>query len=119
VIVKDPLSGAIHNVTVTQTADPKYLSSANAQNDYSRLSQVHSAQVCLLKAPVQKRQYMPFSTRRSSTRGTPPGLFGNTGLMITRSKSLNSYLRGDISSLLSVIESHGSRFGNPFYELMT
>jgi hypothetical protein len=33
---------------------------------------------------------MPFSTRRSSARGTPRGLFGNSGEMIDHSKSVSS-----------------------------
>jgi hypothetical protein len=41
-------------------------------------------------APVRKRQKMPFSTRRSSTRGTPRGLFGNNGWITDHSKSVKS-----------------------------
>jgi hypothetical protein len=33
---------------------------------------------------------MPFSTLRSSARGTPRGLFGKSGAMIDHSKSLSS-----------------------------
>ena len=36
---------------------------------------------------------MPFSTRRSSTRGTPRGLFGKSGWMIAHSSSLSSCRR--------------------------
>ena len=34
---------------------------------------------------------MPFNTRRSSTRGTPRGLFGSNGAMTLHSKSVSSY----------------------------
>ena len=37
---------------------------------------------------------MPFSTLRSSARGTPRGLLGKSGSMINHSKSLSSYRRG-------------------------
>jgi hypothetical protein len=33
---------------------------------------------------------MPFKTRRSSTRGTPRGLFGNKGWITDHSKSVKS-----------------------------
>jgi hypothetical protein len=35
-------------------------------------------------APVRSRQKMPLSTRRSSTRGTPRGLFRNSGWITVR-----------------------------------
>jgi hypothetical protein len=38
-------------------------------------------------APVRSRQNIPFKTRRSSTRGTPLGLFGNSGSITDHSKS--------------------------------
>ena len=41
--------------------------------------------------PVHSRQWIPFRTRRSSTRGTPRGLFGSRGAMIDQSKSITSY----------------------------
>jgi len=41
-------------------------------------------------APVRKRQNIPFNTRRSSTRGTPRGLFGNNGWITDHSKSVRS-----------------------------
>lgn len=34
---------------------------------------------------------MPLSTRRSSTRGTPRGLFGNNGWIVFHSNSVRSY----------------------------
>ena len=34
---------------------------------------------------------MPLSTRRSSTRGTPRGLLGNSGSITLHSKSVRSY----------------------------
>jgi hypothetical protein len=40
-------------------------------------------------APVRSRQKIPFNTRRSSTRGTPRGLFGNSGAITDHSKSVN------------------------------
>ena len=40
--------------------------------------------------PVLSRQSIPFSTLRSSARGTPRGLFGSNGCMIDHSKSDNS-----------------------------
>jgi hypothetical protein len=43
--------------------------------------------------PVRSRQKMPFKILRSSTRGTPRGLFGNSGSMIDHSKSVSSYRR--------------------------
>ena len=46
--------------------------------------------------PVRNRQRMPFSTRRSSTRGTPRGLFGSSGAMIDHSLSVSSYRRRTI-----------------------
>src|SRR4030081_3604212 len=36
--------------------------------------------------PVRSRQKMPLSTRRSSTRGTPRGFFGNSGWITDPSK---------------------------------
>ncbi len=41
--------------------------------------------------PDRKRQKMPFSTRRSSTRATPRDLRGNNGSMILHSASVRSY----------------------------
>lgn len=41
-------------------------------------------------APVRNRQRMPLIPLRSSTRGTPRGLLGNSGSMIAQSSSLNS-----------------------------
>src|SRR3974390_1405226 len=41
-------------------------------------------------APVRSRQKIPFSTRRSSTRGTPRGLFGSSGWITDHSKSVRS-----------------------------
>ena len=43
-----------------------------------------------LGAPERRNQNMPLSTRRSSTRFTPRGLFGNKGRMIDPSKSVKS-----------------------------
>lgn len=40
-------------------------------------------------APVRNRQRMPLMSRRSSTRGTPRGLFGKSGSMIAHSSSLS------------------------------
>ena len=40
--------------------------------------------------PVRKMEKMPLRTRRSSWRGTPRGLFGNTGAMIPNSTSAKS-----------------------------
>src|SRR6266699_4451949 len=36
---------------------------------------------------------IPFRTRRSSTRGTPRGLFGSSGAITPHSKSVSSYPR--------------------------
>jgi hypothetical protein len=41
-------------------------------------------------APERNTQKMPFSTRRSSARGTPRGLFGNIGFMAVHSWSVSS-----------------------------
>jgi hypothetical protein len=41
-------------------------------------------------APDRKTQRMPLRTRRSFTRGTPRGLFGNIGLMAAHSWSVSS-----------------------------
>jgi len=41
-------------------------------------------------APERKAQKMPFSTRGSSARGTPRGLFGSSGSMTDHSKSVRS-----------------------------
>ena len=41
-------------------------------------------------APVRSRQKMPFSARRSPTRGTPRGLVGSKGAITVHSKSLKS-----------------------------
>jgi hypothetical protein len=41
-------------------------------------------------APDRSIQKMPFSTRRSSTRGTPRGLLGSIGLMAVHSWSVSS-----------------------------
>src|SRR5579875_3392476 len=42
-------------------------------------------------APVRKTQKIPFRTRRSSTRGTPRGLFGSNGAITPHPKSVSSY----------------------------
>ena len=42
-------------------------------------------------APERSTQKMPFNTRRSSTRGTPLGLFGSKGSITRHSKSVRSY----------------------------
>jgi hypothetical protein len=42
-------------------------------------------------APDRNIQKMPLRTRRSSTLGTPRGLFGRNGLMAVHSKSVSSY----------------------------
>jgi transposase-like protein len=39
---------------------------------------------------VWNRQKIPFRTRRSSTRATPRGLFGNSGCITAHSKSVRS-----------------------------
>jgi hypothetical protein len=44
-------------------------------------------------APVRSTQNIPFKTRRSSTLGTPRGLFGSSGAITLHSKSLSSYPR--------------------------
>jgi hypothetical protein len=69
-------------------------------------------------APVRNRQKIPFKTRRSSTRGTPRGLFGNNGSITDHSKSDKSnraiaYLpaRENASQL--------NRLGNPVYGNVT
>src|SRR5262249_5948966 len=41
-------------------------------------------------APDRKTQKMPLRTLRSSTRGTPRGLFGSNGLMANHSQSVSS-----------------------------
>lgn len=41
--------------------------------------------------PDRSTQKIPFSTRRSSTRGTPRGLLGNSGSITCHSKSVTSY----------------------------
>jgi hypothetical protein len=41
-------------------------------------------------APVRSRQKMPFSTRRSSTRGTPRTFVGSSGWITDHSKSVRS-----------------------------
>jgi hypothetical protein len=51
---------------------------------------------------------MPFSTNRSSARGTPRGLFGSNGAMIDHSKSVNSYRRGRLL-IVSPVRSHLGR----------
>ncbi len=43
-------------------------------------------------APDRNIQKMPLRTRRSSTLGTPRGLFGRKGLMAVHLKSVSSYL---------------------------
>src|SRR5215469_15138069 len=42
-------------------------------------------------APDRSTQKMPFSTRRSSTRGTPRGSLGRSGSITRHSKSVRSY----------------------------
>jgi len=42
-------------------------------------------------APVRSTQKIPLSTRRSSTRGTPRGLFGKSGAITPHSKSVRWY----------------------------
>lgn len=37
------------------------------------------------RSPERRTQKMPLRTRRSFTRGTPRGLFGSTGLIVTHS----------------------------------
>jgi hypothetical protein len=61
---------------------------------------------------------MPFSTRRSSTLGTPRGLFGNTGWITDHSKSDKSK-RAMATSLNAEVESAFARFGNPVYGSVT
>src|SRR6478672_6239926 len=63
-------------------------------------------------APVRNRQKIPFNTRRSSTRGTPRGLFGNNGWITDHSKSDRSK-RAISSSRPTESESARHRFGNP------
>src|SRR3546814_6634597 len=45
----------------------------------------------LFRAPERSTQKMPFSTRLSSTRGTPRGLLGSSGSITHHSKSVRSY----------------------------
>jgi hypothetical protein len=40
--------------------------------------------------PVRSRQNMPLSTVRSSARGTPLGLLGSNGAMITAAKLIET-----------------------------
>ena len=68
-------------------------------------------------APVRSRQKMPFKTRRSSTRGTPRGLFGNKGWITDHSKSVRS--KRAIAKLLSELGPLFARFVNPFYGYVT
>jgi hypothetical protein len=68
-------------------------------------------------APVRSRQKIPFNTRRSSTRGTPRGLFGNNGWITHHSKSVRS--KRAMRSSFEALESGFDRFVNPFYEYVT
>ncbi|WP_299310433.1 hypothetical protein, partial [uncultured Croceicoccus sp.] len=45
---------------------------------------------------------MPFNTRRSSTRGTPRGLFGSKASMIDHSASVSSYRRSAIKPSITM-----------------
>jgi hypothetical protein len=59
----------------------------------SRFGWLHAALglSAAVDTPERSTQKMPFSTRRSSTRGTPRGLFGNSGSITRHSKSVRSY----------------------------
>ena len=58
--------------------------------------------------PERSRRKMPFRTRRSSKRGTPFGLFGNSGMITRQPKSVSLYL-----PIGSRIERH--RAASPVY----
>ena len=69
-------------------------------------------------APVRNTQNIPFRTRRSSSRGTPRGLFGSSGAITPHSKSLNSYPHHPAPPV-GKLESEIPRLGNPLYEFVT
>jgi hypothetical protein len=59
---------------------------------------------------------MPLITRRSSTRGTPRGLFGNSGCKRAHCPSLNQ--NSPAIAILPInrkVESHSDRAVNPVY----
>ena len=55
-----------------------------------RMRPVALRQIAPRRAPVRKTRKIPLSTRRSSTRGTPRGLFGSNGSMTDHSNSVRS-----------------------------
>jgi hypothetical protein len=63
--------------------------------------------------PVRNRQKMPFSTRRSSTRGTPRGLLGSNGWITDHSKSVKSK-RAIATSLIERLNQRSTDSGIPF-----
>jgi len=65
-------------------------------------------------APVRKRQNIPFKTRRSSTRGTPRGLFGNNGWITDHSKSVKSKRAMSKLQLFGILNHKLTRVGIPF-----
>src|SRR5258707_4459143 len=69
-------------------------------------------------APDRSTQKMPFKTRRSSTRGTPRGLFGNKGWITDHSKSVRSN-RAISTSSVEQVESAFGLLGNPVYGSVT
>src|SRR5476649_564416 len=69
-------------------------------------------------APVRNLQKMPLSTRRSSTRGTPRGLFGSNGWITDHSKSVRSK-RAISTSTVAEIESDRLAIENRLYGTMT
>ena len=62
--------------------------------------------------PDRSAQNMPFSTRRSSTRGTPRGLLGKSGSITCHSKSVRSY------RLMQSLESDSAAIGKPPVDLV-
>jgi hypothetical protein len=65
-------------------------------------------------APVRKRQKIPFNTRRSFTRGTPRGLFGNKGWITDHSKSVKSKRAISRLPLFGILNHITARLGIPF-----
>lgn len=95
--------------------------SPNLRRRTKRLQQVvdgpYRSGISAQGEPVRSRQQMPFSTRRSSARGTPRGLFGNNAAMIDHSKSVSSYRRGVMIAPLRSLNHISPTEGIPFMSL--
>jgi hypothetical protein len=63
---------------------------ASGRNDCSRSCRGQSSQADRAMARLIAGPKLPLRKRRSSTRGTQRGLFGNIGLMAAHSKSVSS-----------------------------